>query len=594
MSTGELKLNVKCQGGDKGQCTCKGAENIPGLKAEKRTNIPVPGFTKYVHWIPGGSGGTFTLDGELKDGGKIGSEGKIPIHDVKEVSVYYWNGNPSKNILLGITKKIGDSDDTTTTYYSKSSDGNDWNISVNALGELQALDDFNCRLNNAVPFEIQGSQSGSTPKESKSECIESKNTKPTGSPPPPSGSNYTIKSQKITDESGKDAIISRLTLNGTPINISLTREYIGTEIRLYSSLVNKNVPLMLEFKPPGNGKSRWFYSQNKDGNSWQEDAGHGFYSDNGQLCENLAKKLDDFTCQNHNGVTIDLSHKTSIAQQRYCCNEHGGKGKNNGKIYVKSVPVTCKKRHNESSVTAYIHSIGSGNTVAGIKFYSTTDSGNRKKVSANALKFPIDGPVDIYTFYSSDSLDPVLIYVDSSRSKNPKAKTGWYRKSRNGYDSPWTKLRKQLRNITHHNFRDLGCLMWNSLVKVLKKRGCGTLTECPRSPELARADDLSEESEEDEEEKKPKVEGTSGSDGPQGGAYAPTVPPKTPTPARSVGAAPLGLMAIFKISSGVFGGSGAVGLAGYHLYKNSRDPWVRQMSVYGSSRGTLDTSLSTE
>ncbi|EKX73629.1 hypothetical protein BEWA_036650 [Theileria equi strain WA] len=60
------------------------------------------------------------------------------------------------------------------------------------------------------------------------------------------------------------------------------------------------------------------------------------------------------------------------------------------------------------------------------------------------------------------------------------------------------------------------------------------------------------------------------------------LPPPTPLeepkpPARSVGAAPLGLMAIFKISSGVFGGSGAVGLAGYHLYKHTRDPWVRQI-----------------
>ncbi|EKX72568.1 hypothetical protein BEWA_050360 [Theileria equi strain WA] len=148
-STLKLKLDIngKC-GEDKDRCNC---DNSGKFVAEKKTDDPVKGFTKYAHSV---TSGTFTLDGTLGGGGRIvgfaGTRGQ-PIHKVKEVSVYYWSKNEeTKPLLLGITMT------NTTAYYARSSDGVDWIITSQLTGEpLEIkLDYQNCLLNSAVTIDL--------------------------------------------------------------------------------------------------------------------------------------------------------------------------------------------------------------------------------------------------------------------------------------------------------------------------------------------------------------------------------------------------------------------------------------------------------
>ncbi|EKX72409.1 hypothetical protein BEWA_048760 [Theileria equi strain WA] len=628
MSTGELKLNVKCQGGDKGQCTCKGAENIPGLKAEKRTNIPVPGFTKYVHWIPDGR--TFTLDGELSNGGKIGSEGKIPVKDVTEVAVYYWNGAPDNPILLGIT--TNSSDNTTTAYYGRDSDsGNDWE-QLPGSNEQEALDDQNCLRNYAIPFNIENSHSGDIFKGSKSSCIGSKTIKSTPSSSL-TGSNYVTTAYSITNADCKGTKISRVTLNNKPINISLTRDTLATEIRLYSSPVNTNVPIIFEFKLE-NGNSRLFHSKNEEGTEWQEYGnGNRSYDDNNnisQLTEELIKELDEFTCEHHKGVNIDLS-STRTNGESYCCNKHGGKKKDgNGKVSVTENEVRCKIHNNSSTITYHRHTVSGSYKLSGIRY--NENGGTRRNIALNGQRFPIPNVQAIYALYSGNKKEPILIYVEGNTA------TGWYQKKGpsggNNGNEEWTKVKDKLNGITPEKFGTLDCPSWNDAVGVLRDCGDKTLEECPeeskQDPQLEQLsseearEEVDEEGikvEKEEEEEKIEVkggnapgpgkaaspagpgshstgtagggdseaqttasigdtDGGAGVSGEDGGdsddaterAEEPPDPPANPQPLLTTAPA---VLAGYIVPS-VFGGSAATFFGGWKLYNRFKgDPWVR-------------------
>ncbi|AFZ80132.1 hypothetical protein BEWA_029830 [Theileria equi strain WA] len=445
-----LTLNVEGKCGEKKdepKCSC--SPQPPGITASKVINIRgVTNFSKYTHSIPNG---TFKLSGYLQDGDKIGLTG-APIENVKEVSVYYWNGADTNPILLGITKD--NSGNTTTSYYGRNDNGiNDWISMENGLDELEALDEQNCKLNDAVPFEIQDSTSGSLPKDSKS-------------PPSPPGSNYTVKAQKITDSSARDSNgtkISRVTLNGRPINIS-TPPDATSEIRLYSSPANKNVPIMFELKPPGNGNSKWFYSTDRDGNSWQEDAGNNFYSDN-QLTEALAKKLDAFTCEYHKEVTIDLSFSGNGS---YCCDEHVDKGKKNeGKVSVSVAQVSCQ--HRSPSITVKKHSITTDWSISGIK-YNEGGNGQVRMITASELSFPVTGVKTVHAFYCGEV--PKLIYLEGGPSE---VRGKWFENNgSNSRDGHWTEVK--LSGITPGELnKTTECQEYNQLVEELR---CNNYRQC--------------------------------------------------------------------------------------------------------------------
>ncbi|AFZ79707.1 glycerol kinase family member protein [Theileria equi strain WA] len=474
--TGVLKLDINQQCGQKEE-TCSCSPQPPGITTSKVTSIGgVTNFTKYTHSVPGG--GTFTLSGQLSNGGKIGSGNNMEY--VQSIAVYFWNGNPSDPILLGI-KRTGDNGDITTSYYGKNNPGsNDWNVPLDGTDELQALDDQNCKLNNAVPFEIQGSQSVSLPKESKSSCIGTKTTKSTRSPIPPPGSDYIVKEYKVHTPSALDngTKISRVTLNGRPINISLTREYLSTEIRLYSSPVNPKVPIMFELKP-NTGNSKWFYSKDSSGTSWQEDAGNNFYSDN-QLTEALAKKLDEFTCRYHNGVTVDLSHDRSTSSDHtYCCDEHAGeKGKGGGKVRVDQVTVSCE-HPKPISIPYHKHVITGGCSISGIKYNEGGNGRVRMIKKLGDKAFPIPGSPTVHAFYCGEV--PKLIYLEGG-TEEVKAK--WFKNSgtSSGNNEDWTEA-QGLQDIKPGELGStINCDQYNDLVKAITEAKCQSYQECNYTP----------------------------------------------------------------------------------------------------------------
>ncbi|AFZ80141.1 hypothetical protein BEWA_029930 [Theileria equi strain WA] len=264
MSAGVLTLNVDGKCGK--ECNCTGGQSIAKLKVSKEPDTPVKGFTKCMHYLEGGS--TFKLNKTLAgDGGTISAtvgSPDAPIPNVTEVSIYYWDGAPDRPILIGITKK---SSSGKPTFYGKNGTGGhlSWLAGqVRDLEEQQALDKQNCYNNDAIPFNIKDSRTGDF-EESKTTCMQkSRKIKSTTSlPDPPPGSEYAVTSFRITDTSGKDkeTKISRVTYRSKPTDIPPISEAIE-KIRLYSYPGSSQVPLMIEFKPPGNGGSKWYYSAN--------------------------------------------------------------------------------------------------------------------------------------------------------------------------------------------------------------------------------------------------------------------------------------------------------------------------------------------
>ncbi|EKX72157.1 hypothetical protein BEWA_046210 [Theileria equi strain WA] len=141
MSGRVLTLNVDGNCG-KSNNICRCRDKPPGITARKETDQP-KGFIRVTHQHK--SGNKFTLNNKLQGGGKIGEL----IHNVTEVSVFYWNGAPDKAILLGITIT------NTPIYYAKNSD-NDWIGQPPLSDDLleTKLDEQNCKHNNAVTINL--------------------------------------------------------------------------------------------------------------------------------------------------------------------------------------------------------------------------------------------------------------------------------------------------------------------------------------------------------------------------------------------------------------------------------------------------------
>ncbi|AFZ80765.1 zinc finger protein DHHC domain-containing protein [Theileria equi strain WA] len=452
---GILTLNLKKKCGEDGTCTCQSGSNIPGIEAKKFVDKPTKGFIKYVHYT---TGGIFKLSKTLgSNGGRIievgGTGARKPIEGVKEVAVYYWNGAPNKPILLGITKDYGQ-----PTLYGKylSFWGNE---QVKGLGELDALDDFNCKINDAVVFNITSSQSSDLLNNSNSTCITKyRNIAESNPPNNPSGSEYVTTAYKIH---GHNTKISRVTYKGKDTDIDLTKHGPVSQIRLYSYPGSVSVPIMLEFKPPDSGTSRWFYSTNINGVKWLETGDSGFYdnTDNTTPKPALSEQLDKVLCSKYNNVTLNLTKGTYNTGARYCCDDH----KSDARISV----IKGEIRVNGQVMTSYYqHTIRNGYSLGGIYY---KDGSNRNKITLPGVSFPISGINNVYVFYCQGN-GPSLIYVDSGNS----AARGWYKNS----NGQWTWI-LQLSGIKHADI-DSGpnCSKWKRLKEVLSPLGCDKLEDC--------------------------------------------------------------------------------------------------------------------
>ncbi|AFZ79687.1 hypothetical protein BEWA_025360 [Theileria equi strain WA] len=143
----QLNLDSQC---DNGQCEC---EKSPDIIANKRYNTPVNGFFKVIHTDKNQN--TFRLYGELQDGSKIEDNGDI--HAVKEVSIYYWNREPSKPILIEVKYGSG-----THTYYARGA-GSQWiehdQLSKDGEKLEKELDDLVCQHYESVTLDLTRSNS---------------------------------------------------------------------------------------------------------------------------------------------------------------------------------------------------------------------------------------------------------------------------------------------------------------------------------------------------------------------------------------------------------------------------------------------------
>ncbi|EKX72355.1 hypothetical protein BEWA_048220 [Theileria equi strain WA] len=442
----------------------------------------VPGFFKHVH-KPNKS--QVTLNRTLEDrdeirGGFMGS-GKF-IKDVKEVSVYYWNGNLNDPILLGITAK-GTSADIETKYFSK---GSSWlNGPVEYLNEQQALDEQNCYNNNAVVFNIRDSHSGHILKEYKANCMNKTRKIESETSPNPPGSEYIAKAHIIRDND-RDTRISRVTYNGKPTDI-LPVNFPVDVITLYSYPASEDVPLMIEFKPNGVGHSTFYASRGS--NNWQriDEGSQKFYDDEHLRSQTpkdaLSGKLDEVLCSYYDNITLDISlensEKHAKYETKYCCNKH--EHSNQGRVSVSEVQVSCKEpKHNKGSLTTYKHSIINGN-LGGIKFYEDGNIRQRRCVKSNALKFPIYVN-SLFVFYCQQK--PALIYVDGTYQSK-----GWYRKSSRGYEYNWTLINTGLKDIIGTDLENgLSCDKWQKLQTYLEAVGCSPFGD--RSDGLGRSESL--------------------------------------------------------------------------------------------------------
>ncbi|EKX73058.1 hypothetical protein BEWA_016190 [Theileria equi strain WA] len=279
MSAGVLTLNVQCQG----SCTCNKADNsIPGLKAEKKTSIDnAVGFVSYTH----SSKNSFTLKGVLYGGDTLGEDNGEDIEGVTKVSVYYWDGDENKPLVIEVVKR--DSPHEPEYFYKHDQDEEEakgdatiWRHHGYSGGtSLQdRLDDRNASINNVLPLDLERPNkpfnfSSSLSKNVTIELVHD-------SKPPP-GSEYVSTAYKINGID-RDTRISRIEYQKQKIkDIIIPTGGQINGIRFYSSTSISPVPIMINFDVKG-GDSKWYYSTDKSGTKWAEhDDGSTFYGGDG-------------------------------------------------------------------------------------------------------------------------------------------------------------------------------------------------------------------------------------------------------------------------------------------------------------------------
>ncbi|AFZ80892.1 hypothetical protein BEWA_003000 [Theileria equi strain WA] len=522
----ELSLRIKRKCGESGKgCKCPGTNKPGGLNAKREVNPEsVVGFVSYTHY----SKEEFRLLKDLGGGEELDvGVGHQEIKNVTEVSVYYWDqDNDCRTpLLLKITKQ----DHPQTVYYKRYKNDEPeaenkpkvWKYYYNPTSiSLQALlDERNLGRNNVFPLYLDNPDKPFDLESNATKKVKVESVGGGDSQTLP-GTNYTVKEYKLNLQRGTRfsmALFNKNRVDGVKIPEGET-----TNFRLYFS-GRSTVPVALEFKLQ-NGNSRLLYSTNTTGTQWQE---HGSgndrsYDNYGSQSTEIINKLDGFTCENHNSVTINLTEGVNGNYSSYCCGKHekeAKKGKDGeAKVRVDQVPVRCKEHnHTSSSIKAYKHTItGINYKLADIRYESGR---TRKSVKFTTQQFPLPNVKAVYAFYCSEN--PVLIYVDSSQD----GVTGWYQNGGNSDNNSeqWTKVPDNLNNIAPEKFGDLTCNQWSDLKKGLNKRGTNleqcskeTVEQLKQSQELRSGDsgELGQKLEglEERSEKEQKLESEEGAE----------------------------------------------------------------------------------
>ncbi|AFZ79669.1 hypothetical protein BEWA_025180 [Theileria equi strain WA] len=312
----------------------------------------------------------------------------------------------------------------------------------------------------------------------------------------------------------------------------------------------------------------------------------------------LEEKLDELVCEHHNAVTMDITQNNSktYAGRTYCCYKHYGQRK----VSVSGDKVSCVQ-HSSSSITYYKHEANAGKwKVAAIKYYNSGPNTHRIRIEIPGLNFPTkqSGKVTVYVFYSDNSRNPVLIYVDSSGTR-PSVK-GWYKQNTGG--NTWENAPANLNNITPEDLENKGLDCkdnegFKQLVKTLRELGCYGLQQCTIDPahlgqngvqrEEVPAADLSDQVPDTESETKILLQGTpvaqmaeDAIDGERLKPTAPVVQALTQLGQEGFNLTDWGPENILGAFAGVFTASVITTFASWKLYKayqNYSDPWVRQI-----------------
>ncbi|AFZ79845.1 hypothetical protein BEWA_026940 [Theileria equi strain WA] len=286
----------------------------------KTVDSPVRGFFRVSHTANMATG-SFTLSNNLKGGDGI----RGVSNPIDSVSVYYWDGNPGKPILLEINDINGHS-----KYYSRAEDTNtkqgNWakrdyeSLKHTDLEEM--LDDQNCHRNGTIPIDLK------YPSDLKP-FYKTIKEKITSTSPYLSKKSLFSSAFPLTLRSGSDDYeveickveneLSRVTYDG--------KETTGIEppggkvskLRIYmwkhDPSPNK-VPLLAEFLKT-DGKHEWFENLGKESTNWAtigDYEANKFYQSGSQdlFTEELISKLDEVSCRIHHTVKIDMSRKNVI------------------------------------------------------------------------------------------------------------------------------------------------------------------------------------------------------------------------------------------------------------------------------------------
>ncbi|EKX72347.1 hypothetical protein BEWA_048140 [Theileria equi strain WA] len=393
----------------------------------------------------------------------------------------------TKPLLLEVVKNKDSRDEKEYYYKYDGPNSNTWKYQGPKDITLQErLDDRNCGRNNAIVFNVQNPEKGILSGNSNSNCLTTTrkisvvSTSPQG---PPNG-DYTVEEYAI---GGKDTKISRVTYNRTDIKgIHLTKNDDIFKVRVYSHADSRSnsTPLMLQFIKKDEKQSKWYYSKDKNGIDWGTVDNHSeFYNPGDDPTEALTTGLDDIRCFRDSEITMNLTkdHYKELSKKlasdggenKYCCSYH--ENDKESRISVEKIEISCTTHKNQSSITAYKHSITqTGLKLTGIKYYEGGNTETRKSVKFTTQQFPLPNVKAVYAFYCSEN--PVLIYVDSPGQDEVK---GWYQKNKDS-ESEWTKVETGLHDTDPDKVDD--CNKWNTLVKVLKEvGGCTDLKECPPS-----------------------------------------------------------------------------------------------------------------
>ncbi|EKX73851.1 hypothetical protein BEWA_038890 [Theileria equi strain WA] len=405
-----VKINITEQPKDN---TLSGTySTIFGTQADyiiiNKESTSLKGFLRIVH--KANTNGPFIVQQQLVDGNKIGSN-KKGIKDVKETNVYFWQGEPDKPILVGISTNKSDGQ-TETKYYSYAAT----NVGGQGKGSwIQGsydtltsenlnfmLDDQNCQKNNAVPFEINNPTDPSKLySDSKAPTCIKDHRKITESPSPrhPHGGEYTTKEYVIKG----DARISRVTFDKNDTDIA-TKDTVTKVVVYYwkNDLGGSNeIPLLVGFVKSSGGYTFFENLGSPDSTKWKpvdKKESRTFYIGNSPQ-KDLTEKLDEVNCRIHHTVKINISNKGD--PNKYC---HGRCSPKRIKI------IPTKKRI--SGCTGYDHiSNISKETFTISSFYN----GYEKQDVTVKMGFPLENVKKVTVYFPNcDQSTPVMIYIECS------------------------------------------------------------------------------------------------------------------------------------------------------------------------------------